>query len=82
MADSTQPLPALTPPKQMSRHVFALLAVVSLAAAVGLWYWFNQTCVESLKLGAGLERLWNAIRAETPPDTNIAPFPSPASANN
>ncbi len=55
MADSPNPLPALAAPKQINRHVFALLAVVALAAAVGLWYWFNQTCVESLKLAAGAE---------------------------
>ena len=55
MADLPNPPLALTPPKQMSRHVFALLALVALAAAVGLWYWFHQTSVESLKLGAGLE---------------------------
>ena len=39
----------------MSRHVFALLALVALAAAAGLWYWFNQTKVESLRLGAFME---------------------------
>jgi hypothetical protein len=33
------------------------------------------------KLGSGLEKLWNAIRAETPPDPNIVPFSSPATAN-
>ena len=55
MAESSNPPLALTPPKQISRHVFALLALVALAAAVGLWYWFNQTSVETLKLGAGLE---------------------------
>jgi TRAP-type uncharacterized transport system substrate-binding protein len=55
MADLPNPPLALTPPKQMSRHVFALLALVFLAAAVGLWYWFNRTKVESLRLGAGME---------------------------
>lgn len=55
MADLPNPPLALTPPKQMSRHVFALLALVALAAAVGLWYWFNHASVETLKLGAGME---------------------------
>jgi TRAP-type uncharacterized transport system substrate-binding protein len=39
----------------MSRHIFAVLAIVSLLAAVGLWFWFNQTSEETLKLGAGME---------------------------
>ena len=39
----------------MSRHVFAVLALLALGAAVGLWYVFNQTKVETLKLGAGME---------------------------
>ena len=39
----------------MSRHVFAVLALLALGAAVGLWYLFNQTKVENLKLGAGME---------------------------
>jgi TRAP-type uncharacterized transport system substrate-binding protein len=55
MANLPNPLPAITPPKQVSRHVFALLALVSLAAAVGLWFWFNYTNEETLKLGAGME---------------------------
>ena len=29
--------------------------MLALAAAVGLWYVFNQTTVETLKLGAGME---------------------------
>jgi TRAP-type uncharacterized transport system substrate-binding protein len=39
----------------MSRHVFGVLALVALAATVGLWFLFNQTTVETLKLGAGME---------------------------
>ena len=57
----------------MSRHVFALLAVVSLATAVGLWYLFNQTSVESLKLGANLElnikKTWTRSSARRPSST-------------
>ncbi len=55
MAELPLPTPPLTPPKQMSRHIFAVLALLALGAAVGLWYLFNQTKVESLKLGAGME---------------------------
>ena len=55
MAELPLPTPALTAPKQMSRHVFGVLALVALAATVGLWYVFNQTTVETLKLGAGME---------------------------
>ena len=55
MAELPFRLPSLTPPKQMSRHIFAVLALLALGAAVGLWYYFNQTTVETLKLGAGME---------------------------
>ena len=55
MAEPPLPTPALTPPKQISRHIFAVLALLALGAAVGLWYLFNQTTVETLKLGAGME---------------------------
>lgn len=55
MAELPVPVPSLTVPKQINRHVFAVLAVAALAAAVGLWYVFNQTKVETLKLGAGME---------------------------
>ncbi len=55
MANLPNPLPVITPPKQMSRHVFAFLAIACLAVAVGLWYWFNRISVETLKLGAGME---------------------------
>ena len=55
MAELPHPVSTLTPPKQMSRHIFAVLAVLALGAAVGLWYFFNQTNVETLKLGAGME---------------------------
>ena len=54
------PTPTLTPPKQISRHIFAVLAVLALGAAVGLWYFFNQTTVETLKLGAGMELKYRA----------------------
>jgi TRAP-type uncharacterized transport system substrate-binding protein len=55
MAETPLPVPTLTPPKQVSRHIFAVLAVLALGTAVGLWYLFNQTTVETLKLGAGME---------------------------
>ena len=55
MAETPLPAPAITPPKQVSRHLFAVLALLAMGAAVGLWYLFNQTTVESLKLGAGME---------------------------
>jgi len=55
MTEPPAAAPSLTVPKQISRHVFAVLAVLALAATVGLWYLFNQTTVENLKLGAGTE---------------------------
>ena len=55
MAEFPIPVSSLTPPKQMSRHVFALLALLALGAAAGLWYYFNQTTVATLTLGAGME---------------------------
>ena len=55
MAGLPLPIPDLPLPKQMSRHVFALLALLALGASVGLWYYFNQTTEETLKLGAGME---------------------------
>ena len=55
MAELPSVAPPLAPPKQMSRHVFALLALLALGSAVGLWYYFNQTSVETIKLGAGME---------------------------
>jgi TRAP-type uncharacterized transport system substrate-binding protein len=55
MANLSSPISAVSPTKQVSRHVFAVLALLSLAAAVGLWYWFNQTVEESLKLDPGME---------------------------
>ncbi len=55
MAELPPPVTDLTAPKQMSRHIFAVLALLALGAAVGLWYLFNQTKVENLKLGAGIE---------------------------
>ena len=60
MAEPPSPVTSLTPPKQMNRHIFALLAVLALGAAVGLWYFFNQTKVETLKLGAGIELKYRA----------------------
>lgn len=51
----TTPAASLTPLRRISRHVFALLALLALAAAVGLGYFFNQTTIENLKLGAGME---------------------------
>jgi TRAP-type uncharacterized transport system substrate-binding protein len=60
MAELSTPTPTLTAPKHISRHVFAVLAVMALAAAVGLWYFFNQTTVETLKLGAGMELKYSA----------------------
>ena len=60
MAESPVPVPAITPPKQISRHVFAVLALLALGAAVGLWYLFNQTAKETLKLGAGMELKYRA----------------------
>jgi TRAP-type uncharacterized transport system substrate-binding protein len=55
MADIPPPTSPLTPPRQISRHIFALLALLALGSAVGVWYYFNQTTEEDLKLGAGLE---------------------------
>jgi TRAP-type uncharacterized transport system substrate-binding protein len=55
MAESPPPVPAITPPKRINRHIFAALALLALGAAVGIWYLFNQTTVETLKMGAGLE---------------------------
>ncbi len=55
MAEISNTPPIITVPKHMSRHVFAFLAIASLAAAAGLWYWFIRTAEESLKLGAGME---------------------------
>ncbi len=55
MAELPLPTLPLPLPKQISRHVFAVLALAALAAALGLWYFFNQTTVENLKLGAGME---------------------------
>lgn len=55
MAELPFPVPALALPKQMSRHVFAVLALLALGAAVALWFFLNQTHVESLTLGAGVE---------------------------
>jgi TRAP-type uncharacterized transport system substrate-binding protein len=55
MADISHTQTVVTAPKHMSRHIFAILALGSLAAGVGLWYWFNRTAEESLKLGAGTE---------------------------
>src|SRR5208283_7375 len=55
MAESSLSVSSLPVPKQISRHVYAVLAVLALGASVGLWYLFNQTAVEPLKLGAGLE---------------------------
>jgi len=55
MAGFPFPIPYLTAPKPMSRHIFALLALVALVAAVGIWYLLNRTTVETLKLGAGME---------------------------
>ena len=72
MADSSHPLPAITPPKQINRHIFAAFAVLSLAAAVGLWFWFNQTIEETLKLGAGME-----LRTRTASPISSAPRPPP-----
>ncbi len=47
--------PASTASKPMSRHVFGVLALVAVAATVGIWYVFNQTTTETLKIGAGME---------------------------
>ena len=55
MADIPSPHPVIAAPKHVNRHIFAVLALLSLVAAGGLWYWFNQTVEESLKLGAGME---------------------------
>ena len=60
MADLPAPTPTLAPPKPINRHIFAVLAVVALGAAVGLWYVFNQTSVQNLKLGAGMELRYHA----------------------
>jgi TRAP-type uncharacterized transport system substrate-binding protein len=54
MADLPSPATSLAPSKQMSRHVFALLAFLALGVAVGPWYFFNHTRVETVKLGAGM----------------------------
>ena len=64
MAEPPIPVTSLAPPKQMSRHVFAVLALMALGAAVGLWYLFNQTTVETLKLGAGMELKYRAGLAD------------------
>jgi len=55
MAEPSLPASSLTVPKQISRHIFGALAVLALVAAVGLWCFFIQTRMETLKLGAGLE---------------------------
>src|SRR5208283_2913614 len=55
MAELPLPTPTLTPPKQINRHIFAVLALLALGAAVGLWFLVNRTTVETLKLGAGME---------------------------
>jgi TRAP-type uncharacterized transport system substrate-binding protein len=55
MAELPLPTPAQGLPRQISRHIFAVLALLALGAAVGLWFLFNQTTVEPLKLGAGME---------------------------
>jgi TRAP-type uncharacterized transport system substrate-binding protein len=55
MADLPLPTSTLTPWQQIRKHIFAVLALLALALAVGLGYLFNQTTVESLKLGAGME---------------------------
>ncbi len=55
MASLPLSLPSLPTTRRISQHVFAVLALLALAAAVGLWYYFNQTEVEELKLGAGME---------------------------
>ena len=55
MAETPLPTPSLAPPLQISRHIFAVLALLALATTVGLWYYFNQTTVETLKLAAGVE---------------------------
>jgi len=55
MAELSSPTRPLTLPKQINRHVFAVLALAALGAAVGLWYLFNQTTISTLKLGAGME---------------------------
>src|SRR5208337_3393985 len=55
MAEPSLPVSSLTVPKQISRHIFAALAVLALGAAVGVWFLFNHTSVETLNLGAGLE---------------------------
>jgi TRAP-type uncharacterized transport system substrate-binding protein len=55
MAETPPPVSIITPPKHISRHIFALLALLALGSAVGLWFYFNQTTEEELKLGAGLE---------------------------
>jgi TRAP-type uncharacterized transport system substrate-binding protein len=55
MAEVPPSPPAVTVPKSMNRHVFAVLALLALAAAIGSWYYFNQTTEEELKLGAGME---------------------------
>ena len=45
---------------QITRHIFAALAVLALVAAVALWWYFNQTSEETLKLGAGIELKYRA----------------------
>jgi TRAP-type uncharacterized transport system substrate-binding protein len=55
MAEITQSQTAITAPKHVSRHIFALLALGSLAAGAGLWYWLERTAEQSLRLGAGTE---------------------------
>ncbi|MGO9115272.1 MAG: TAXI family TRAP transporter solute-binding subunit [Thermoguttaceae bacterium] len=55
MAELPLPTPPPTFLKQMSRHIFALLALLALGVAVGLAYLFNQTTIQTLKLGAGME---------------------------
>jgi TRAP-type uncharacterized transport system substrate-binding protein len=56
MAQLPNPLALLpAPPNQMSRHMFAVLALLCLAAGVGLYYYFNQSTVETIRLGAGME---------------------------
>ena len=55
MADSPLPIVPVSNPRQMGRHVFAVLALLALGSAAGLWYYFNQVTVEEIKLGAGTE---------------------------
>ena len=42
-------------PRHLGRHVFALLALLALAAAAGFWYVRAKTRTAHLSLGAGME---------------------------